>query len=224
MTLLNNNCYCDLHMTLYQPEIPGNVGTLLRLQKCWGFSVNLIGPLGFILSSAAFRRAHLDYHCHMIQDPTHEMGVISFHKTWVHYINFFQKNIKKYNDNNFLKDEYTHNNICCSLNIEKENKNNISHDSDFLKNNHMENQYMKNPRFILISPHGDTLFQNFTFLPKDHIILGSEGKGFPKNLHSQVHHILRIPMKNNCRSLNLALCGAMIMSKAMNDTNQWPEE
>jgi tRNA (cytidine/uridine-2'-O-)-methyltransferase len=48
-------------LALYQPDIPQNTGTLLRLAACLGVSVHLIEPAGFPLSDHALRRAGMDY-------------------------------------------------------------------------------------------------------------------------------------------------------------------
>jgi tRNA (cytidine/uridine-2'-O-)-methyltransferase len=46
---------------LYQPEIPGNTGTLMRLAACWNAPLILIGPLGFVWSDKHLKRASMDY-------------------------------------------------------------------------------------------------------------------------------------------------------------------
>jgi tRNA (cytidine/uridine-2'-O-)-methyltransferase len=48
-------------LALYQPDIPQNTGTLLRLGACLGVPVHVIEPAGFALTDRAFRRAGLDY-------------------------------------------------------------------------------------------------------------------------------------------------------------------
>lgn len=48
-------------VALYQPDIPQNTGTLLRLGACLGVCVHVIGPPGFDLSDRALRRAGMDY-------------------------------------------------------------------------------------------------------------------------------------------------------------------
>lgn len=50
-----------MHLALYQPDIPQNTGTILRLAACVGVSVDVIGPAGFDMSDKALRRAGLDY-------------------------------------------------------------------------------------------------------------------------------------------------------------------
>lgn len=50
-----------MHIALYQPDIPQNTGTILRLCACLGIDAHLIAPAGFPLSDRAFRRAGMDY-------------------------------------------------------------------------------------------------------------------------------------------------------------------
>ncbi len=51
----------DLRIALYQPDIPGNTGTILRLAACLGLPVDIIEPAGFDSSDRAFKRAGMDY-------------------------------------------------------------------------------------------------------------------------------------------------------------------
>lgn len=51
----------DLRIALYQPDIPGNTGTILRLAACMGLAVDIIEPAGFDSSDRAFKRAGMDY-------------------------------------------------------------------------------------------------------------------------------------------------------------------
>ena len=50
-----------MRLALYQPDIPPNAGTILRLCACLGIAVDIIEPCGFALGDRAFRRAGLDY-------------------------------------------------------------------------------------------------------------------------------------------------------------------
>ena len=51
-----------VEIVLYQPEIAGNVGAIIRLAANSGISLNLIKPFGFDLQENKIRRAGLDYH------------------------------------------------------------------------------------------------------------------------------------------------------------------
>jgi tRNA (cytidine/uridine-2'-O-)-methyltransferase len=50
-----------LHIALFQPDIPGNTGAILRLAACLGAAVHVIEPAGFDLSDRALKRAGMDY-------------------------------------------------------------------------------------------------------------------------------------------------------------------
>lgn len=50
-----------MRIALYQPEIAGNVGTILRTAACFGVGVDLIEPMGFPYSDRALARAGMDY-------------------------------------------------------------------------------------------------------------------------------------------------------------------
>jgi tRNA (cytidine/uridine-2'-O-)-methyltransferase len=54
-----------MRLALFQPDIPQNAGTLLRLAACFGVGVDIVEPAGFAVSDRAFRRAALDYLDHV---------------------------------------------------------------------------------------------------------------------------------------------------------------
>lgn len=51
----------SFRIALYQPDIAGNTGTILRLAACLGVAVDIIEPAGFDLSDRNLRRAGMDY-------------------------------------------------------------------------------------------------------------------------------------------------------------------
>jgi tRNA (cytidine/uridine-2'-O-)-methyltransferase len=50
-----------MRIALFEPDIPQNTGTILRLAACLGLEAHLIEPAGFPTSDRAFRRAGMDY-------------------------------------------------------------------------------------------------------------------------------------------------------------------
>jgi tRNA (cytidine/uridine-2'-O-)-methyltransferase len=50
-----------MRIALFEPDIPQNAGTVLRLAACLGLEAHLIEPAGFPVSDRAFRRAGMDY-------------------------------------------------------------------------------------------------------------------------------------------------------------------
>jgi tRNA (cytidine/uridine-2'-O-)-methyltransferase len=60
-------------IALYQPDIPGNTGTILRMAACLGYAVDLIEPAGFDVSDRNLKRAGMDYL---------EMAALTRHMDW----------------------------------------------------------------------------------------------------------------------------------------------
>jgi tRNA (cytidine/uridine-2'-O-)-methyltransferase len=54
-----------LTVALYQPDIPQNTGTILRMCACLGLAAVIIEPAGFPASDKHFRRAGMDYLAHI---------------------------------------------------------------------------------------------------------------------------------------------------------------
>lgn len=50
-----------MRIALYQPDIAGNVGAILRLAACYGVAVDIIEPCGFAFSDKRLARAGMDY-------------------------------------------------------------------------------------------------------------------------------------------------------------------
>lgn len=50
-----------IDLALYQPDIPQNTGTLIRLGACMGITVHIIHPAGFPITPKGLARAGLDY-------------------------------------------------------------------------------------------------------------------------------------------------------------------
>jgi tRNA (cytidine/uridine-2'-O-)-methyltransferase len=50
-----------IDLAMYEPDIPGNAGALMRLAACTASVLHIIGPTGFQMSDTALRRAGMDY-------------------------------------------------------------------------------------------------------------------------------------------------------------------
>lgn len=50
-----------MRLALYQPDIPQNTGTMIRLAACLGVTVDIIEPCGFVFSHKGLRRSGMDY-------------------------------------------------------------------------------------------------------------------------------------------------------------------
>jgi tRNA (cytidine/uridine-2'-O-)-methyltransferase len=65
-----------MRISLYEPDIPQNTGTMLRLAACLGLEVHIIEPAGFPVSDRAFRRAGMDYL---------DEVVLTRHRSWAEF-------------------------------------------------------------------------------------------------------------------------------------------
>jgi len=73
----------------------------------------------------------------------------------------------------------------------------------------------KNSRIILMTTKAKKNYYNFKFNPKDTILFGRESEGAPKMVHNDSYQRLKIPLKNNARSLNIAIAVAITLSEAL---------
>ncbi|RWB73109.1 tRNA (cytidine(34)-2'-O)-methyltransferase [Mesorhizobium sp.] len=78
-----NDC---LRIALYQPDIAGNTGTILRFAACLDLGVDIIEPAGFPLSDRTLKRAGMDYL---------EMAALSRHADWHAYEDWRRTNARR---------------------------------------------------------------------------------------------------------------------------------
>lgn len=62
-----------MRLILYEPDIPQNAGTILRLAACLGVGVDVVEPCGFVWSEPRLRRAGMDYL---------EFAEVARHRSW----------------------------------------------------------------------------------------------------------------------------------------------
>ena len=73
----------------------------------------------------------------------------------------------------------------------------------------------KNQRVILMTTKASEAYINFNFEENDTILFGKESFGVPKKIHNAVNNRLKIPMKQNKRSLNLSSSVAIILAECL---------
>ena len=76
----------------------------------------------------------------------------------------------------------------------------------------------KNQRIILMTTKASMSYTTFKFDKNDTILFGRESAGVPENIHKIVKYRLKIPMKNNKRSLNIASSVAIILAESLKQT------
>jgi tRNA (cytidine/uridine-2'-O-)-methyltransferase len=151
-----------MRIALFEPEIAGNVGAVLRLGACMGVSVDLIEPLGFAWDDKRVRRTAMDYIDHVA--VTRHPGFEGFRATLV-------------------PDE----------------------------------------RLVLFSTKASHSLYDFAFQPDDVLLFGKESAGVPRAVAEACHARVRIPMRAEVRSMNLAMSAAIAVSEALRQTGGLPE-
>ena len=73
----------------------------------------------------------------------------------------------------------------------------------------------ENQRIILMTTKASKSYTKFKFNRNDTILFGRESAGVPENIHKIVKNKLKIPMKNNKRSLNIASSVAIILAESL---------
>jgi len=143
-------------IALYQPDIAGNVGTIIRTCVCFDVELHIIEPCGFPFDMARVKKAALDY--------------------------IFKAKIFRH-----------------------------ASFEDFYKSEIAE----KNQRLILASTKGSVAYHKFDFQENDVLMLGRESAGVPEEVFEKSDARVFIPMKNDMRSLNVAISCGIILAKAL---------
>ncbi len=149
-----------MRIALYEPEIAGNVGAVLRLGACLGVAVDLIEPMGFEWDDRRVRRTAMDYidHVSVTRHPT-------FH--------------------------------------------------DF--------KATTGPaRLILFTTKGSQSAYDFTFSADDILLFGKESAGVPAAIAEACDARVRIPIRPEVRSMNLASSAALALGEALRQTGTLP--
>ena len=76
-----------MRLALFQPDIPQNTGTLLRLGACLDLPIDIIEPCGFIFNEKAMKRAGMDYL---------NMANYRRHNSWQDFLAFRQEHPEEY--------------------------------------------------------------------------------------------------------------------------------
>ena len=76
-----------MRLALFQPDIPQNTGTLLRLGACLDLALDIIEPCGFLFNEKAMRRAGMDY-LDMVQYRRHN--------SWADFLEYRRQHPEEY--------------------------------------------------------------------------------------------------------------------------------
>ena len=149
-----------MRVALFQPEIAGNVGAVLRLGACLGAAVDLIEPMGFEWNDRRVRRTALDYIDHV---------------TIARYPSFEAFRTR-----------------------------------------------MGTRRLILFTTRTMHSAYDFRFNADDVLLFGQESAGVPAVVADACNARVRIPMRRQVRSMNVAPATALALGEALRQTASLP--
>lgn len=149
-----------MRIALYEPEIAGNVGAVMRLGACMGAAVDLIEPLGFAWDDKRVRRAAMDYIDHV--EVTRHAGFAAFRAA------------------------------------------------------------VAPRRLVLFTTKAMQSVYDFSFAPDDVLLFGKESAGVPPQVAEACDARLRIPMRPEVRSMNLASSAALVLGEALRQSGSLP--
>lgn len=148
-----------MRLCLYQPEIAGNVGAVMRLGACFGVPVELIEPMGFKWDDKRVRRTAMDYIDHV--EVTRHVSFGAFRDA-------------------------------------------------------------VSGRLILFTTKAEQSAYDFTYRPDDILMFGRESGGVPADVAAASDDRLRIPIRPEVRSFNLATSVALALGEALRQTRGLP--
>jgi tRNA (cytidine/uridine-2'-O-)-methyltransferase len=145
-----------MRIALYEPEIAGNVGAVMRLCACMGARVDLIEPMGFTWDDKRVRRTAMDYIDHV--EVVRYAGFEAFRST------------------------------------------------------------LGTSRLVLLSTKSASSAYDFSFAPDDVLLFGKESAGVPTAVAALCDARVRVPMRPQVRSMNLATTAAIVLGEALRQT------
>ena len=149
-----------MRIALFEPEIAGNVGAVLRLGACLGAAVDLIEPLGFEWDDRRVRRTAMDYIDH-VSIPRHA-SFDAFRAT------------------------------------------------------------VGTGRLVLFTTKTTRSAYAFEYRADDILLFGKESAGVPQSVSDICDERVRIPLRAEVRSLNLATAAALALGEALRQTGSLP--
>lgn len=93
---------------------------------------------------------------------------------------------------------------------------------DYTRHDSWEKFYARRQgRIVLLTTKGSEPYQKFTFRNDDILLLGRESAGVPDFVHQAADARLRIPMRPETRSINVAVSGAIVLGEALRQTGSF---
>lgn len=95
----------NLSLALYQPDIPTNTGSMMRLAACLDISIDIIEPCGFVWDDKRLRRVAMDYIDHLTYERHQSWETFRKARTGRRQILLTTKGTTPYTDFTFQPDD-----------------------------------------------------------------------------------------------------------------------
>jgi tRNA (cytidine/uridine-2'-O-)-methyltransferase len=79
-------------------------------------------------------------------------------------------------------------------------------------------------RLVLLTTRASTAFHEVAYHADDILLVGRESAGVPESVHAAAAERVRIPMRPGMRSLNVAIATAIVLTEALRQTRNYPEQ
>ena len=149
-----------MRIALFEPEIAGNVGAILRLAACLGADVELIEPMGFEWNDKRVRRTAMDYIDHVV--VARHAGFEAFRAS------------------------------------------------------------IGSRRLVLFTTKSRQSAYDFSFMADDVLLFGKESASVPPGVAAACDAQVRVPMRPQVRSMNVATTAALALGEALRQTASLP--
>jgi len=231
-----------IKIALYQPEIAGNVGSIIRSCACFGCELHIIEPCGFPFDQKRVKKSALDYF---------DKIILKRHESFEEFLKNEIKTNQTKKEPQSEEENFKTNSKACNQTKGLESSNDFRTCSKsrfgeldmqhFLaseakliktydergsaenvveiaaKGRDFEQVLSLNtcpPRLILASTKGSKNALKFEFRDGDFVIFGQESSGVPAEVAEMCDSKIFIPMKNQLRSLNVAVSCGIILALA----------
>ncbi len=151
-----------MQIALYEPDIPQNTGTILRLCACLGVEAHIIEPAGFPVSDRAFRRAGMDY---LDRVALTRHGSFTAFEAW---------------------------------------------------------RRGQRLRLVVLTTTATHSYLDHRYETDQVLLFGRESAGLPQAVHEAADKRLRVPIRADMRSLNVAMAAAIVAGEALRQTGGFP--
>ena len=212
-----------LNIVLYQPDIPQNLGAVLRLSACLGCTVHVVEPCGFPFDHQKMRRVGMDYV---------DKATLVRHVNWEAFMAVFRNEGGESPFASSVPTPSVESSKLVSFRVTSGGDSHAVLRTD--PTNYGGAQAVRSlsvsspmsddgahahlpplkPKLYLLETDGVTSYTDIIYQRSDYVVLGRESAGTPRALYAQMNDTITIPMRSGSRSINLAMSAGLLVGEA----------